>query len=124
MNEEMINKLQQQITLGILNRENLEQVRARVKSIMSMSEDRAITIARTETVRALNMGNLEAAKESGINFKKKWDARLDSRTSEVCRALDGQVVGINEKFKALGEEYDSAPAHPNCRSRVLFIEED
>jgi SPP1 gp7 family putative phage head morphogenesis protein len=124
MNEEMINKLQQQITLGILNRENLEQVKTRVKGVMNMSTERAIMIARTESIRALNQGNLQAAKESGINFKKKWDARLDSRTSEGCRHLDGQVVGLNEKFKWNGEEFDAPPAHPNCRSRVLLIEED
>lgn len=123
MNEELINKLEQQITMGILNRENLNQVKERVKSVMKMSEERSIMIARTETVRANNLGNLEAARESGIKFKKKWDAHLDSRTSEVCRALDGQVVEMDEKFKWNGEEFDSPPSHPNCRSRLLFIED-
>ena len=70
------------------------------------------------------MGANLAAEDSGIKFKKKWDAQIDARTSPVCRDLNGVVVEMNEKFKWKGEEFDFPPAHVNCRSRVLYIQED
>jgi SPP1 gp7 family putative phage head morphogenesis protein len=91
---------------------------------MEMTVDRARMIARTEMNRAANMGHIDGARESGLNLKKRWDAHLDNRTSPVCRALDGKTVGIDEKFVHNGEEFDAPPAHPNCRSTLIFIQED
>lgn len=124
MNTELAADLRKQINMGIFNREGIPAIKKRIKSVFDTSEARAQAIARTESTRALNMGHKAAAKESGIKFKKKWDAHEDDRTSEVCMALDGQVVDMDEKFEYKGEKYDLPPAHVNCRSRVLYIQED
>ena len=54
---------------------------------------KAMTIARTESMRALNMGHRRAydeAKEMGCDIVEMWDATLDSRTRPSHAALDGQ----------------------------------
>lgn len=124
MNEEMINKLRQTISRAILNKSTLEQATEQVQAVFDSTKDRARMIARTEMNRAQNIGANEAAIDSGLKLKKQWDSHLDTKTSKVCTDLDGKIVGINEKFKWQGEEFDLPPAHPNCRSRVIYIQED
>ena len=55
---------------------------------------KAITIARTEGMRALNAGHqraYEEAEKNGISLTIFWDATLDSRTRPSHGALDGQM---------------------------------
>lgn len=98
---------------------------------------RAKTIARTETNEALAHGLLtswkQAAEEDLIppDAKKEWVAMMDTdprtrkpRTSPICRALNGQIVGIDEEFSttdAGGFTGNGPPAHPNCRSTVILV---
>jgi len=124
MNEETVNKLRKEISMAIMNRETFESIKNRIIEVFNIAEDRAITIARTEGNRAYNMGANQAARESGLKLKKKWDSHVDTRTSKVCKDLDGQIVDMNEKFKWEGKEFDFPPAHPNCRSRVLYIQDN
>ena len=127
MNIDLVNNLRKQISLGILNRESMDTVITRIRDIFKTTRQRATTIARTETVRAENMGSNLAAESAtrdfGMKFKKKWDAHIDARTSQVCRDLNNTTVGMNEKFTWQGQEFDFPPAHPNCRSRVVYIQE-
>ncbi len=54
---------------------------------------KAMTIARTEGMRALNAGHqraYEEAEKNGIELAVIWDATLDSRTRPSHGALDGQ----------------------------------
>lgn len=54
---------------------------------------KAMTIARTEGMRALNAGHqraYEEAEKNGISLTIFWDATLDSRTRPSHGALDGQ----------------------------------
>jgi ribosomal protein S13 len=106
--------------------------RTRAKSLRSAEAVRtrgirAKAIARTETNDALNFSLAESwreADEEGIvppAAKKKWVAMMDSgkdgkpRTSEVCRYLNDQEVGLNENFSApeFGFEGPGPSAHPN-----------
>ncbi|MEX2206774.1 MAG: phage minor head protein [Myxococcota bacterium] len=83
---------------------------------------KAERIVRTELHHSLGAGNqaaLEGAAEVLPGLKRQWDATLDTRTSGVCRTLNGQVRGIREVFVAEGKSFAHPPAHPNCRSRVL-----
>lgn len=85
---------------------------------------RARTIARTETNDALSQGLTESwrlAGERGLTppgTKKQWAAiPFDpNRSSNICRDLNGQEVGINENFSSAvrpGFTGAGPPAHPN-----------
>ena len=102
---------------GIEQGETMDDLAARVNSVFDdeIDEARAEMIARTETARAENRGNLETYRESGIE-KKLWIANPDC--CDLCMGLDGEVVGIDETFPGLEDEWGDDVAHPNCRCSV------
>jgi hypothetical protein len=86
---------------------------------------RAETIARTETITSANYGQQEAwqqAQDEGLlpaDAQRVWLAIDDGRTDDVCLRLDGMVAGIDEPFTDpetgdtfMNPGYD---VHPNCR---------
>ena len=113
---------------------------------------RAENIARTETIRASNMGTQfgwDAAQDAGLlpsGTQKVWIATEDSRTCPICALLDGKKVLLSGNFDVseeataftiVGDEIKvtgkpralkrpsttrSPPAHPSCRC-TMGVEE-
>jgi hypothetical protein len=91
-------------------------------------DQRAESIARTETKEAVEEGRLVGWREA-VNqdllprtVQRKWIAfgtasSSGGRLCEICEQLDGQVVGLDEPFysEVLQEHLDRPPAHPQCR---------
>lgn len=69
--------------------------------------DRALTIARTEQLRAYRMGELARIRELGVTRYKRMAAH-DSRVCLGCLAADGTEYAT--------EDFD---AHPNCRCKLV-----
>jgi len=123
LTDDMKDNLRKEMSMGLMNREGVAQLKVRIMDTMDASIQRADMIARTESIRAFNMGHYQAAKDSGVEMMKQWSTHEDERTCKVCSYLDNQKVGMNDKFKDLdGEEYHLSPAHPNCRCRVLYVQ--
>lgn len=85
-------------------------------------DQRAMTIARSETLRALNDGQQrlwDQYVERGIlpkTARKVWMTAHDERTcTTICVPLDGEKVGVQESF-SVGVDYP--PAHVMCRCSV------
>ncbi|MCL4715478.1 MAG: phage head morphogenesis protein [Hyphomonadaceae bacterium] len=98
-----------------------------------MIQHRARTIARAESMRALNAGTGEAwrqaveeRKVNGDLVRKFWKDARTERECEECRSLarDQPKRGIpmNAEFvsKKSGRRYKHAPAHPNCLCHVFY----
>jgi SPP1 gp7 family putative phage head morphogenesis protein len=87
---------------------------------------RAEAIARTETMRASNEGQLEAwdqATEAGLltgDEKKEWIVTPDDRLCPICEPMEGAVAAMDEDFDVDGDKVDAPPAHPNCRCTVAL----
>lgn len=130
LNESMSESLRKEITQGVVNLESLGTIEKRVAKVTRMSKARARTIARTETNRALGVAHKDAALQSGLNLRKMVDATIDAKTSSICKGLqakygrEDQTIPINQKFKFNGQEWDTNPFHPNCRSRVVYVQVD
>jgi len=76
---------------------------------------RARTIARTETMGAMNAGSLESFKQAQADGLLDQDAGkewLVSDPCEICAPLVGEAVPINKTFS---NGLDAPPAHPACR---------
>ncbi len=78
----------------------------------AFSDERAETVARTETAFADVAGNLNAYRESGQVASKRWLTAPEC--CDECLALDGEVVDLDEDFPEDGG--DGPPLHPNCFS--------
>ena len=126
MTEEVANDLRAELSRGIINGEGITKLKKRVTKVFNVGNNRASMIARTETNRAENNGRLLAMKSSGMDYKKQWLTHEDDRTSELCKRLDGQTIGLDDNFKdsQSGWEGQSPPSHVNCRSTMIFIEDE
>ncbi|MFU8849430.1 phage minor head protein [Micromonospora sp. SL1-18] len=98
-------------------------------------EDRAVTIARTETIGAYNAGTLTAWLTAEQAFDEKldkvWVATHDERTRHDHRDADGQRVALDGVFMVGGipMRYPGDPAAPpgqtvNCRCTMIEVEAD
>jgi hypothetical protein len=77
--------------------------------IANAETDSALTrIAITESSEAFNSGRLAAARASGLDLFRRWDAQADA--CPVCAMADGKIVGVNEPFP----EGEPGSVHPNC----------
>lgn len=88
-------------------------------------KSRAVTIARTETMGALNAGHVASwrqAMDEGwlpTDTAKEWMITPDDALCEICAPMDGEVVPLDRAFS---NGLDSPPAHPNCRCAVAPAE--
>ena len=124
MNDEMQNKIRQEITRGVVNLESVDKVKQRIMKVVDVSSARAKTIARTELANAENEGHLEGAKQSELNLIKEWDATLDKTTCPICSKLDKQQQPLDDMFKLDGKEWMRPVAHPNCKCTMKYIQID
>jgi SPP1 gp7 family putative phage head morphogenesis protein len=84
----------------------------------AFSDERAMLIARTETIRASNQGALASYRAADV-AQKEWTTAEDDRVSEDCEANGDQgPIGIDEAFDS-GDM--TPPAHPNCRCVIVPV---
>lgn len=91
--------------------------------VKRLLRERGERIARTETIRANEIGRLHAwrvARDEGLidaGAQKRWQSGVVEPTCKICRDLHGQVVPLDEPFQSsvLGIAIPAPPAHPHCR---------
>lgn len=92
-----------------------------------IGRQRAVTIARTETHTAANVGADSAASATGLQLEDEWGATEDHRTRPAHAEADGQRVPHGQMF-VVGGEALRFPGDPNgsprnvinCRCVVLY----
>lgn len=114
--EELLNR---ELRNGILNGASIDKTSQIIAEAMDVSMHRARCLVRTETTYAANQADLQTYSELGIS-SYRYVAMLDSRTSEICRKLDGQTFKVSEA--QAGKNFP--PMHPYCRSRTISNLED
>ncbi|MGH7470355.1 MAG: minor capsid protein, partial [Longimicrobiales bacterium] len=118
-----VRRVRQQIQLGMAQNETIDQLLRRIRGravpgtgafvggVMQASTRDAETIARTAVNSIANTAHLETYKQYADVLKAvEFTAVLDSRTSPVCRALDGQHWPVDSP------DIRRPPLHPACRS--------
>lgn len=69
------------------------------KQMEMLNANRALLIARTETVTAANSGGFIAALEVGLMMQKQWLATNDTRTRQDHVFVNGSKVGMLDYFQ-------------------------
>ena len=110
--------------------EGVQQIAARIEAntFGEISKARAVTIARTETVGALNAGAYEAAQQSRVMRSKQWLTQGDDRVRDSHAAIDGERVDIGAAFSN-GLRFPHDPMGPaaeviNCRCSLAYSDLD
>ncbi len=84
--------------------------------------ERAETIARTETVSAANHGQLRAWREARaegfmpVTAEKRWTVTADDRLCPVCAPMAGEQVSLDGLFTG---GVECPPRHPRCRCALV-----
>ncbi len=111
-------KLKATLSEGIKEGEGVPELSKRVGEVFkSRKKWETVRIARTEVLSASNEASLEAYIQSEVVEKKEWLATMDERTRDEHAAMNGEVVGLKEKFSN-GEMY---PISVNCRCTVIPV---
>jgi len=92
------NVARQQMLIGMQAGESITEIRHRLMKTTELASPRAEVIARTEVIGASNAGSYAEMKATGLNATKEWIATTDSRTRPSHEHIDGEEVGIDDKF--------------------------
>jgi SPP1 gp7 family putative phage head morphogenesis protein len=109
------------VLAGMQAGDSMDGIATRIGDVFDgeMGDAKALTIARTETIRASNEGALDRYAEAGVT-EKEWSADGEG-TCEVCDGLDGQQISLEDDFVTDDGAVSGPPAHPNCRCSVLPV---
>lgn len=136
--DEVYSLIVAEVTRGITEGLALERVRDEIQSILTASAtdrwpNRAMTVARTETIGAVNAGIfrgavLEAEQRGDVAPFKVWVATDDTRTRPTHHAADGQRTLMSEPFRVGGAAlmFPGDPRGPaaeviNCRCSLMPV---
>lgn len=96
------------VTLGYGPR----QIAPSIQDALNISRNRALTIARTESLRSYRGANLETFKaNSDVVDQWRWTCALSMRTCAACIAMDGTLHDLSE----------SMDSHPCCRCTMTPV---
>ena len=124
------NSFAQQMRMGYARGESIDELAARVRGteaasfkngIMAESKRNADALVRTSIQTVSNEAKVATYNENADLLDGiEWIATLDTRTTPICRALDGKVWSLPD-YKPVGHNfpYPGATAHWNCRSTQL-----
>jgi hypothetical protein len=143
--DEVFNMIATAVAEGAGLGEAIPNLAKRVSRILSVTDteqwpNRAVVVARTETLGALNAGRAEAftaaSEDLGGDFEQMWLATADTRTRKSHRAADGQRVPLGTPFtvgadpglglegvKLMRPGDPTGPAHEviQCRCTTLLV---
>lgn len=113
--------LRADIAQALADGDSNDELAQRIVDSYAFSDDRAMTIARTETQLAANAGAVNGYKASGVVDGKQWLTAEDDLVSEECQA-NGEAGENGDGVIALDDIFPSGdaapPVHPNCRCTI------
>lgn len=103
-----------------------------VKYAEKQHRQRAMDIARTEMAFAYNKGADEGIRQAQSQnllgrMKKKWSTSGDASVCDICRALEGTEIEMDDEFDFRGKvlfagQKKTPPAHPRCGCAIEYVE--
>jgi HK97 family phage portal protein len=108
------------ITDGVNNGLSVPEIRSTITNkFEDISKIQASRITRTEVMRASNLANLDAYKQSGVVEAKQW---LTAGATDECSAYEGQTESLDNNFYSSSDFADGdPPLHPNCRCVLIPV---
>lgn len=107
-------KVQEQIVQATIQGKDLRQCIKELSDTMEATREVTKRLINTEHAYACSQGDLKMYEEFGID-RYEYVATLDSKTSNICRGLDGKVYKRSEAISGV----NFPPMHPHCRSTTV-----
>jgi SPP1 gp7 family putative phage head morphogenesis protein len=93
------------MVVGIIAGHGPRRTATAVRDAMGTTASHALTITRTETLRAYREARIDSMRQSGVVDAWTWICSFGPRTCPACWAMHGSVHPMSEPFGS----------HPNCR---------
>ena len=108
LTDDVAKNVRRVIADGITNERTVKQISKDIRDqVDTIGKTRADMIARTETMKAVNVGVKDKYRSAGIEVVR-WLATIQpGRTCEECKALNGKLFPIDKT--------PPIPKHPRCR---------
>ena len=93
----------QEISRGIAQGLSYQEMARNLKNVTNVDYNKTLRIAKTEGHRIQQEATYNVQKRAiakGADIVKQWDSTLDGKTRPTHRALDGQIIGVDEYFKS------------------------
>ena len=93
----------QEISRGIAQELSYQEIARNIKNTTNVDYNKSLRIAKTEGHRIQQEATYNVQKRAiakGAKVVKQWDSTLDGKTRPTHRALDGQIVGVDDYFKS------------------------
>lgn len=128
INDVTLAALRATLAAGFTAGEDINLLARRIRNVFADAKGRrSVTIARTESIRALNAGQLAATRQAGFEGKQ-WLSTRDNQVRETHDGLDGQIRPVGLDFLspsgAMGPHpgaLGSAKEDINCRCTIISV---
>lgn len=117
--EQLVQALDDIVIRGLATGESYDSMSEKLAKRMGVATNAAKRLIMTESARMDNEGLLDYYKRTGVQYLE-FIATLDMRTSDICRAMDGELIPIENAKTGL----NVPPLHPYCRSVIAPVYED
>lgn len=111
--EKLVKALDDIVMKGLATGDNYDKMSNKLAKRMDTSKSNAKRLIMTESARMENEGLLSYYERIGAK-QLIFVATLDMKTSEICRAMDGTIIDIENAKIGL----NVPPLHPYCRSVI------
>lgn len=115
----LVNELDTTFTQGVIRGTAPKKVIAEISKRMSVKKSNVARLILTENKALQSRAELDGYKELGVNVYEIV-ATLDTRTSPVCREMDGKQFKRSEFEPGI----TAPPFHPYCRTCTVPYDED
>lgn len=113
-------ELQTKLSQAFIRGDNSQKTIKDLVERLDVSRSNAERLVQTESAFFAGRATMDGYKASGIIQEYEFLATLDSRTSQVCRGMDGKVFKLTEM--EVGVNYP--PLHARCRSTTVPFFDD
>ena len=118
--DRLVNELNKELTQAVIAGGNYQDVVKKLAKRLNVSESNVKRLVYTEASAIHAKSQQKCYKELGVQ-EFEFVATLDSRTSEICQAMDGKHFPMAQYEVGV----TAPPMHPHCRScTVPYFEDD
>lgn len=110
----LANHLQRELTVAFVRGEPLQKTIQRMTKVSGASQSAVKRLVLTESAYFATTGSANAYKAEGVD-EYEIIATLDSKTSEICRHMDGKHFPMDE----ISPGVNAPPFHCYCRSAIM-----
>ena len=92
-----------EMSRGIAQGLSYQEMARNLKNVTNVTYNKTLRIAKTEGHRIQQEATYNVQQRAiakGAKVVKQWDSTLDGKTRPTHRALDGQIIGVDEYFKS------------------------